>query len=254
MIAAIRRGLLLSLACAPTAVLAAQDDQARAGRRPLPIDTSRIAPFARSYDVVLQTRDSAAVIGIRTLIASRTTRLGAPAWLLLETRTGAVPAADTLYVTPELRPMRWSAALGPARLAIQFARDSMFGATTSPLGRQNIVAPVPPDLIVSAAMVDLLLPAIFPVEGRLDSVTVLTIDPGGVAFLPGALIVLGREALQLPGGEPRTVWVVALHTEPRYVLFWVDSETGGVVRVQHYLERDRALLEYRLRSAALPPP
>lgn len=231
-------------------------DTASVPRHVLPLDVSRLQPFRRSYDILIQSPDSTFVIGQRDVVLTASTYAGAPSWLLVETRSGAVPSVESLYVAPDLRPIHWSSALGAARLGAQFVRDSIYGATSSPVGRQNIVLLGRPDLLASSAMVEALLPLLPLAIGWTDSVGVLAVDLSSSVVLPAELMVIGEEDLFVDSMTVRPSWVVALRTEPRYVLFWIDKETGATLRVQHLLPvRGGAVLEYRLRpaAAALPP-
>jgi hypothetical protein len=149
--------VLLALLLASAHLSAAQDSSA-AVRHPLPLDTSRVQPFRRTYDVFVHARDSIVVLGQREVVLSAATYAGLPAWLFVETRTGAVPSIESLYVAPNLKPIHWSSALGPARLGVEFVGDSIYGATTAPTGRRNIVLAGRPDLLVSGAMAEAFLP------------------------------------------------------------------------------------------------
>jgi hypothetical protein len=233
-------------------------DTVPSSRHVLPLDVSRLQPFHRSYDIVIQSPDSTFVIGLREVAMLPSIYAGAPSWLLVETRSGAVPSVESLYVARDMRPIHWSSALGAARLGAQFVGDSIYGATSSPVGRQNIVVRGRPDLLVSSMMVEALLPLLPLTVGWVDSVGVLAVDGGNTSVVPAELIVIGEEDLFVDSLPARSSWVVALRTEPRYVLFWIDKETGATLRVQHALYAARsAVLDYRLRpmaaSGALPP-
>lgn len=232
-------------------------DTAQRPRHVLPLEVARLQPFRRSYDIVIQSPDSTFVIGLRDVALMLSTYAGAPSWLLVETRSGAVPSVESLYVAPDMRPIHWSSALGAARLGAQFVGDTIYGATSSPVGRQNIVVRGRPDLLASSAMVEALLPLLPLAVGWVDSVGVLAVDVASASVVPAELIVIGEEDLFVDSMPVRPSWVVALRTEPRYVLFWIDKETGATLRVQHWLYADRgAVLDYRLRPTAPsgPPP
>ena len=245
---AVRRALrALTLLLAGARFLTAQDSTS-SRRDSLPLDLQRVTPFVRQYDIVVESRDSIRVIGQRTLALQRGTFAGSAAWVLVETRSGISTAVDSLFITPALRPIHWTSTLGVARLGAQFARDSIYGVTTSPGARQNIIMPAPSDLMVSGAMVEAVLPLLPLAAGWTDSVAILAIDPTSAAVVPAQLIAFGDEMVALDGAPPRPAWVVALRTDPAFVLFWLDRETGAIVRVQQAL-RGGAFLEYRLRTA-----
>jgi hypothetical protein len=240
--------------------------------RPLfAVDTARLTPFYRAYEMFVQRNDSLHRLGDRTVAFSRGSYAGSPAWVLVETRSGAVVAAESLFLSPGARPLHWNATLGAARLAMEFARDSLFGATSGPAGKQNIVEAGRPDLVVSTAMMEALLPALALTPLWRDSAGVLTVDHVSSSILPAELVVIGEESLRMPGPQTdsltqeaptRRAWILALRAPARSVVFWVDRDTGAVLRMQQPLPLHvGSLLEYRLRSetpgaggASAPPP
>jgi len=239
------RGVLTACVVLSSALpLAAQDSLS--ARAAFPVDAARRAGLRSSYDMLAITGDSAQVIGRRTLEVIAATHAEQPVWLLIESRTGAVAAVESLYVTADLRPLRWSASQGSASLAMVFARDSVFGATGGPAGRQSVIAPVPPKLIVSTGMLELLLP-LLPLSARWsDSVSVLAVNQTSLVAVPGELAVIGED-------EGSGTWIIALRASAQAVLVWVTRETGSVVRIQQPVPLHIAsLLEYR-PMAPTPP-
>jgi hypothetical protein len=236
--------ILLTAAARPGA---AQDTTAVV-RHVLPLDVSKVQPFRRTYDMIVQSRDSTMTIGQREVALGSAAYAGAPAWLVIETRTGLVPAIESLYVSADMRPLHWSSVLGAARLGVEFVGDTIFGATTAPGGRRNIVLGGRPDLIVSTPMVEALLP-LLPLSAQwTDSVGVLAVDVASSAVIAAELAVIGEEELQIDSASVRPYWIVALRAETSNVLFWVDKETGAVQRVQQPLPAHVGmLLEYRMR-------
>lgn len=233
-----RRAVLLATCVLLPAVTAWAQDSAGT-RAVFAVDAARSAAFRSSYEMLTITGDSAQVIGRRTLEVVAATFAEQPAWLLVETRTGAVAAVESLYVSPDMRALRWSASQGPATLAMVFARDSVFGATGGPGGRQSVVAPVPPRLIVSTAMLEALLPLLPLSEQWRDSVTVLAVTQSSTTAIPAELAVVGTE-------EGSGDWIVALRAPTHTVVLWADRDTRRVVRVQQPLPLHTAsLLEYR---------
>ena len=242
--------LLLTLA---TAVVA--QDSATIRHR-LPVDSSHIQPFHRSYDILVQTRDSMVVVGQRDVTMSAATYAGAPSWLIVEWRTGVVPAAESLYLAPDVRPAHWSSAIGAARLGLEFVGDSIYGATTTPMGRQNVVLGARPDLLVSGAMAEALMP-LLPLDSVWrDSVAVFAVDANSASIQPAELAVIGQEDLSVDSLTRRPSWVVALRSTSRQVLYWVDKETRATLRAeQAAAPHTGTLLEYRIRpdGTASPP-
>jgi hypothetical protein len=214
---------------------------------PVPLlgaDTTRIAPFQREYDMFVWIGDSVVSLGSRTVRLDSAVHAGAPVWLIIETRTGAVPAAESLYVGRSLRPVQWAASLGDARLTIAFGRDSIFGGTTGPGGRQTIILGGGPSLIVSTAMLEALFPVLQWTPYRSDSVQVLVVDHVSSIVMPAELAVIGEDSI-----AARAAWIVVLRAPARSVLFWIDQETGTLLRLQQPLLLSGAsMLEYRLRA------
>jgi hypothetical protein len=218
------------------------------------VDTSRIQPYRRLYDIVVQARDSAVVIGQREVALTHATYAGNPAWLLVETRSGAVPASETLYVSPAMRPLQWNSVLGAARLGVTFVGDTVFGAVTAPTGRHSLIIAAPGRLLVSQTMAESLMPLLPLGVSWSDSTGVLAIDLGGGSVIASELSVIGEEQVQLDSLVARPMWVVALRSESRSVFLWVDRETGEVHRVQQPLPSHVGyLIEYRRRPDTAPP-
>lgn len=237
---------------------AGAQDSSVVARHLLAFDTSRVHAFRRTYDMLVHTRDSIVVIGQRSVALDTATYAGAPGWLLIETRTGVVASVESLYVAPDLHPRHWSSALGAARLGVEFVGDSIYGASTSPMGRRNIVLAGRPDLLVSGAMAEAFLPLLPLTSTWTDSAGILAADIASSAIMPGELAVIGEENLAVDSTTQRASWVVALRagTASRSVLYWIDKETGAALRIEQPLPPHAgALLEYRVRlEPATPPP
>jgi hypothetical protein len=108
--------------------------------------------------------------------------------------------------------------------------------------------------MVSLAMIEALLPLVPLSAEWTDSVGVLAVDRGSSTIVPGALAVIGEEEVLVDSLSTRPSWVVALRTDARNVLFWVDKETGAVRRIQQDLPAHVGrLMEMRLRPPAAPP-
>lgn len=224
-------------------------------RHVLPLETARIQPFRRTYDMVVQTRDSTVTIGQREVWLEPATYADAPAWRLVETRTGMVPAAETLYVSTAMRPLQWSAAQGAARVGMTFVGDTMLGAISAPSGKQSMIVASRPDLVVSQAMLEALMPLLPLSPAWADSVGVLAVDLTGGSVIPSELAVIGEEDVMLDAVTARPAWLVALRAEMRTVLLWIDKENGEALRVQQNAPAHvGTLVEYRLRRPHLAPP
>jgi hypothetical protein len=243
---------LLALATSWPARVLAQEVPVRAAG--FVVDSTRLRSWDRSQDMIVHVGDSAVLIGRRRVTMSPTSAAGGPAWLMVESRTGAVPAAESLHVSGMLVPVRWTSQLGRSQLTFQFARDSAFGGTTGPGGRQSVIIPVPADLVVSTAMAEAVLSAAPLGPDWRDSISVLRIDHAGTGIVAGELVVIGEEY------EGAPAWIVALRAGGKSVLFWIDRETGGLTRLQQLLPLHvGSMLEYRSvastpDSSSTPPP
>lgn len=242
---------------AGSATMRAQDSATVNPRAPLlGADTTRMAPFSREYDMFAWIGDSVVSLGSRAIRVDSVVHAGTAAWLIVETRTGAVPAAESLYVSRSMQPVQWTGSVGKARLTVAFGRDSIFGGTTGPGGRQTILLSGGPSLIVSTAMLETLFPLLQWTPYRSDSVQVLVVDHVSSSVIPAELAVIGEDSL-----DARPAWIVVLRAPARSVLFWIDQETGALLRLQQPLPLNGAsMLEYRLRAnrdarqpGALPP-
>ena len=237
--------IALTLFAARSATTWAQDSTVASVTAPLlGADTTRVAPFFREYDMLAWVGDSTVALGSRSIRLASVVHAGIPAWLIVETRTGAVPAAESLDVARSMRPAQWAGSVGNARVTVAFGRDSIFGGTTGPGGRQTIILAGGPSLIVSTAMLEALFPALHWTPYRSDSVQVLVIDHVASSVISAELAVIGEDSV-----DARAAWIAVLRAPARSVLFWIDQETGAVLRLQHPLPLNGAsMLEYRLRA------
>jgi hypothetical protein len=228
-----RHALTFAVVCVAAAAASAQDT-AVAAPRGLPTDSARVTPYQRSYEMLVEDGDSTVLIGQRTVTLTAATYNGDSAWLLTETRTGIVPAAESLFLARTLRPLHWSAVVGAGHLAAEFVGDSIYGATSGPAGKHNIVMQREPDLLVSAAMVEAVLAALPLAMDFHDSVTVLDVSLAVSRTTPAEIAVVGEEDLQESNGA-RPCWVVALREDQRQALYWVEKASGITLQMQQPL-------------------
>jgi hypothetical protein len=249
-----RAGTLLAAVCLAATGIAGDliaQDSLPAPRR-WELDTTRLAPFFRVYDIVVVDGDSATVIGMRTTGMLPGSFGATSGWRVVETRSGAVPAMDTLWLTPDARPLYWSSTLGPGRLTAQFVNDSLFGMVGVGRVQKNIVLPVAPNLLVTTTMAGIVVGAlpIGPVWS--DSASMLSIDPTGARTVGAELLVVARENALDVVGMPRELLVVSLRSDVGQLLFWLDAETRVPIRVQQQSPvAPGRRIEYRLREIPL---
>ena len=246
----------LALLAVPPRRIAAQDTIA-VHRHVLALDVTRMRPFARSYDMVVHVGDSAHVIGQRDVTLSEAPYAGQTAWLIVETRTGIVPSADSLYLAADMRPIHWSSELGKSRLGVEFSGDSLFGATITPAARRSLILGSRPDLLVSTGMIEALAGLLPLAAGWSDSAAVLAVDAGDATVIPAELAISGEEPGATAGDTLSGAWVLAVRTERGEFQLWVDKAGGHVSRIEQSLPAHvGSRLEFRARAvpAVAPTP
>ena len=226
----------LAIALFARAVAAAQvpttppsPDTAPAHR--LALDVARLKPGTFAY-AMTQTRDTLTTqLGERVVSVSLSMYANAPAFQLIETRSGLVPASDSLFVAPtDLHPIHWGAATGPAHLAAEFSGDTIFGGTEGPPGRNSFVLTPPGGVMASAAMFETAL-RLLPLQmGWRDSTNVLSITLAGARTLPAIIGVTAQDHVQVPAGT-FDCWVVLATVPGAQATYWVTKTDPMVVRM-----------------------
>lgn len=234
--------LVASTARAQTPPAAESHDSTPVHR--LIVDAMKIQPAQFAYRLTL-TRDSViTLIGEQSVAISMLEYAGTPALLFARVGTEGVAAlSDSLVVRrDDLRPLHWIASHGVARVAAEFTPDSIFGASSSPLGRLNVVLPNRPDLLVNSAAVDAALASLPLATAWRDSAEMLLVDAGGAALTPVSLAIEGEERITVPAGD-FDCWIVSLETERASERLWVTKLGQIVARSEQILpELDGALL------------
>jgi hypothetical protein len=182
-------------------------------------------------------RDSiTSAVGDQRFSISSLDYAGTPAFLLArEGQEGVAVLSDSLVIRRgDLRPLHWISAHGVARLAAEFTPDSVFGAMSSPLGKQSVILPNRANLLVNAMAVDVMLSAVPLTSTWRDSATMLLIDSGGSAMTPVALSVDGEEHTSTPAGD-YDCWIVSVETERGSERLWVTKQGQIVVRAEQIL-------------------
>ena len=214
--------LTLLAALTPVSVVGAQ--------QPGP-DATTLRPTRYSYELALTRDGMTQSLGLQTISFTDAIYGGAPSWLILEARDGGgVAALDSLVVSRDrLVPLHWGSSIGQARLAAEFTRDSLYGATSSPLGRKSLIGPAPRGVIASEGMLDGLL-QLAPLDvGWTSDATLLVADLTGTRLLAGRLMVEREEDVTVPAGTFQS-WVVSLRTGNADKWIWVSKEHRIVVK------------------------
>lgn len=202
----------------------------------LTLDAMKIQPAQFSYRLTI-TRDTVITpIGDQSLTVSTSMYAGTPALLFARVgMEGVAAVSDSLVVRrDDLRPLHWIASHGVARVAAEFTADSIYGASSSPLGRLNIVLPNRPDLLVNTAAVDAVLTSLPLAAAWRDSAEMLLVDSGGAALTPVSLAIEGEERITVPAGD-FDCWIVSLETERASGRLWVTKQGQIVVRAEQIL-------------------
>lgn len=222
---------------------------------PLVLNGPQLVPGVSLYRSSVITDTTAQPMGDIMMSVTATTYGDSASWLLLANgRRGTLDSADSLWVEQStLRPRHWSAALGPSRLAAEFARDTVFVATSSPLGKQSLSLATEPRLLVNPAMVDAAL-SLLPLQpGWSDSVSMIVVDVGGAAVVPARLYVEGEEWVSVPAGL-FDAWLVVLQTERAEGRFWVRKDSQMVVKSRQILPQLNGAVLERVLLATAPVP
>jgi hypothetical protein len=209
------------------------------------VDATILRPARYSYEVALTRDGLTQPLGSQTISFADATYAGAPSWLILEARDGGgLAGLDSVLASRDrLAPLHWGASIGQARLAAEFTRDTVYGATSSPLGRRSLVAPAPPGVIASEGMLDGLL-QLAPIDDRWTAdATLLVADLTGARLVAARLTVERDEEANVPAGTFPS-WVVSLRTENSQKWLWVSKEHRVVVKsTQALTQLNGAVLE-----------
>jgi hypothetical protein len=209
------------------------------------VDATLLRPARYSYEVAVTRDGLTQPLGLQTISFADATYAGAPSWLILETRDGGgIAGLDSVLASRDrLTPLHWGASIGQARLAAEFTRDTLYGATSSPLGRRSLVGPAPRGVIASEGMLDGVL-QIAPIEyGWTADVTLLVADLTGTRVVAGRLMVEREEEVTVPAGTFPS-WVVSLRTGNGDKWLWVSKEHRIVVKSSQAIPQlDGAVLD-----------
>jgi len=224
------------------------------------VDATLLRPARYSYEVAVTRDGLTQPLGLQTISFADATYAGAPSWLILETRDGGgIAGLDSVVASRDrLTPLHWGASIGQARLAAEFTRDTLYGATSSPLGRRSLVGPAPRGVIASEGMLDGVL-QIAPIEyGWTADVTLLVADLTATRVVAARLMVEREEEVTVPAGTFPS-WVVSLRTGNGDKWLWVSKEHRIVVKSSQALPQlDGAVLDRVLTRVddltLIPPP
>jgi hypothetical protein len=195
------------------------------------VDATTLRQARYSYEVAVTRDGLTQPLGLQTISFADAVYAGAPSWLILEARDGGgIAGLDSVLASRDrLTPLHWGASIGQARLAAEFTRETLYGATSSPLGRRSLVGPAPRTVIASEGMLDGLL-QLAPIEyGWTADVTLLVADLTGTRLVAARLMVEREEDVTVPAGTFPS-WVVSLKTGNSDKWLWVSKEHRFVVK------------------------
>ena len=219
----------------------------------LAVDGTRLQPAQFLYQLSLMRDSSSSPLGDQRFVVSALDYAGTPALLLARNGIeGIALASDSLVVRrDDLRPLHWITVRGPARVAAEFTPDSVFGAMTSPLGRQNVVLPNRADILANTMAIDAVL-SLLPLSAAWrDSASLILIDAGGSTLTPATLAVEGEEHVTVPAGE-FDCWIVSVEAERASERLWVTKQGQIVVRAEQVLPDLGATLVRTLSQSDSP--
>jgi hypothetical protein len=226
----------------------------------LRVDATALRSARYNYDLSLTRDGFAQLLGSQTVSFADATYAGRPSWLILEARAGVgIFGIDSLVATRDaLTPMHWGASTGLARMSAEFTRDTLYGATSSPLGKRSLVGPAPRGVIASEGMLDGLL-QLAPIDHRWSAdATLLVADLNEARLVAARLTVEREEEITVPAGTFPT-WVVSLRTGNAEKWLWVSKDERMVVKSSQTLAQlNGAVLERVLTRVddltVIPPP
>jgi len=202
----------------------------------LAAEGARLQPAQFTYRLSLTHDSVSSPIGDQHFVVTVIDYAGTPALMLTrEGMQGVSFATDSLVVRrDDLRPLHWISIHGAARVAAEFTHDSVFGAMTSPLGKQNIVLPSRGDLLVNTMAVDEMLASLPLAAAWRDSASLIVVDGGGAVVTPATLAVEGEEHVSVPAGE-FDCWIISIEAERASERLWVTKQGQVVVRAEQPL-------------------
>lgn len=191
-------------------------------------DTGRLRPYTLHYDVAMEGgMVNLAFESTQTL--AETEHDGRPGWLLVSTASlpmGAV-TDSTVLDRATLAPLARTVHQGPATIRLAYAADAVEGTMEMPGQTMPVEAALEAPLSIEGASLEAGLGALPLEEGYRAAFTSFDL----MAQRPQALTieVAGSEAVTVPAGTFEA-WIVRFSEGDGGGTFWVDRETGLVVR------------------------
>jgi hypothetical protein len=200
---------------------------------PLPaVDGFRLQPSTLTYRATLHLPDGTSKpAGIRTVALAPTLYAGGVAWAISE-RVDSVATATSdsvLLARTDLLPLHWEGIRGPARIAAELARDTLYAGATWPTGRRSIVSPLGGPVLTTTGHLELTV-ALLPLQPDWRATArLLVVDLGGARVVPVTFMVEGLETIETPAGR-FDCWVVTMYGDRITDRLWVARDRPLVVR------------------------
>lgn len=220
--------------------------------KPIPaVDGLRLREGRLVYRAALHRAEGTTTpAGIRTVIIAPTLYAGGPAWSFLEqVDSVATETRDSLVVGREdLAALHWEGVRGPARIAAEIARDTMYAAASWPTGRRSIVSALGGPVLTTASALEATV-SLLPLQPDWrGSARLLLLDLGGSRVVPVTIAVEGMESVQVDAGR-FDCWVVTVYGDRIEDRLWVRRDAPVVVRrTQRVPQFPGAMLEQVLVS------
>ena len=206
----LRQSLLALAAAVAGAALSAPVAGAQSPAAPLTLDGSALQPGRWSYVATMERGGASIELARRTLSIREAEYLGTPAWLILdETDAHGQLMPDSIIVRrSDLAPLARAARMGPVRLAVVAAGDSLRGIMSVPGGDELPIAlELAPSTMLGDAMLEVALTLLPLRAGWTGTVQELAPSPFGAALTPVTLTVVGEERVTVAAGAI-DCWVV----------------------------------------------
>lgn len=220
-----------ALLCA-VSVVRAGAQESPAPVTPVPsVDGTRLRPEWRHFQLTVTRNGVGTLVGERIVEIREVMHGGRPAWAIVERRSaGTTPSGDSVVVTRDgLVALHWEGTAGGARLAAAFAGDTMYAALGAGAQRSTLVAATVAHAILSAGMLEVVLPHLPLATGWSAPLSLLVVTPGAARVVSAELVVEREERIDVPGGG-FNCWVVTVRTERSAKQLWVSRDGRGVVR------------------------
>lgn len=224
----LRHAFLALLVAAPSALLA-QD--ASPGTLPT-LDGASLHPGRWSYAATMERDGTSIELARRVVTVAPTDYRGTPAWLIVdETNARGQLMPDSVWVRrSDLAPLARSAVMGPLRVAMTAAGDSITGAMRAPGGEEvPIAVAVEPATMLSGAVLEEALTLLPLRAGWSGTVHELVLGPTGAWLTPVTLTVVGEESVTVPAGTI-PCWVLTAASGGAEQRLSVAKDDGRLVR------------------------